>query len=95
MRLKRLRNIEQNPQAALTVDLYDQDWSRLRWVMLHGLAEIEYGGAGAIQAVTALREKYPQYRSMDLTGRPVIHLRPERVNEWAFSVAEKSPTGRD
>ncbi len=93
MRLKRLRNIEQNPQAALTVDFYDNDWSRLRWVMLRGFAEIEYGKAVA-EAIIALRKKYPQYRSIDFAGRPVIRLRPERLNEWASSVAEGSPAGR-
>ena len=93
MRLKRLRNIEQNPQAALTVDFYDKDWSRLRWVMLRGLAEIEYG-KGVAEAIIALRKKYPQYRSTDFAGRPVIRLRPERLNEWASTVAEGSPADR-
>ena len=48
--LKRLRNIAENPRVALIVDRYDDDWSRLAWVLLHGRAvvvgdEREYGDA--------------------------------------------------
>src|SRR5215469_12754673 len=43
-RLKRLRNIEENPEVALVADRYDEDWTRLGWVMLRGHAEILLGG---------------------------------------------------
>ena len=43
--LKRLRNILANPAVALTVDRWDEDWSRLAWVMLRGRAEILHDGA--------------------------------------------------
>jgi len=38
--LKRLRNITENPAVAVVVDRYDEDWTRLGWVMLRGRAEI-------------------------------------------------------
>ena len=39
--LKRLRNIAENPHVALTADHYDDDdWTRLRWVMVRGRAEL-------------------------------------------------------
>ena len=38
--LKRLANLRENPQAALVVDHYDEDWSQLGWVMVQGRAEI-------------------------------------------------------
>ena len=38
--LRRLRNIVENPHVAVVVDRYDEDWSRLAWVMLRGRAEI-------------------------------------------------------
>ena len=44
-RLKRLANLRANPQAALVVDRYDEDWSRLGWVMVQGPAEILAAGA--------------------------------------------------
>ena len=38
--LKRLRNIRENPAVALTVDRWDEDWTRLAWVMIRGVADV-------------------------------------------------------
>ncbi len=44
--LKRIRNILENPSAALVVDRYDEDWSLLGWVMVRrGGNPGERGGA--------------------------------------------------
>jgi PPOX class probable F420-dependent enzyme len=80
--LKRLRNIEVNPAVAVTVDRWDEDWTRLAWVMLRGDAEILHDGAEHDRAQVLLRERYPQYRSMDLAPLPVIALRIARVTSW-------------
>ena len=82
LRLKRLRNIEENPQVSLVFDRYDEDWSRLGWVMIHGTAAIVRGGPEHERAVAALRGRYPQYQSMTLEGRPVISVTAERVSSW-------------
>ena len=82
--LKRLRNIAENPNVALTADLYDDgDWSRLRWVMVRGRAEVLEGGTEHDDAQRLLRAKYPQYRAMDLAPLPVIAIRIERVTSWS------------
>ncbi len=82
-RMKRLRNIAENPTVALTVDRYDDtDWSRLGWVMLRGQAEILAGGAEHDAAQALLRERYPQYRAMRLEDLPVIAIRVARVSSW-------------
>jgi PPOX class probable F420-dependent enzyme len=80
--LKRLRNISENPEIAITVDRWDEDWRRLAWVMLRGRAEILGDGAEHDQAQERLRERYPQYRTMDLAPLPVIALRIARVTAW-------------
>lgn len=80
--LKRLRNIAENPQIAVTMDRWDEDWRRLAWVMLHGRAEILADGAEHDQAQERLRERYPQYRTMDLAPLPVIAMRIARVAAW-------------
>ncbi|MBV9553920.1 MAG: TIGR03668 family PPOX class F420-dependent oxidoreductase [Alphaproteobacteria bacterium] len=80
--LKRVRNILENPQTAFLVDRWDENWTRLGWVMLRGRAEILDGGAEHDRAQALLRAKYPQYRSMDLGGLPVIALRIVRVASW-------------
>lgn len=80
--LKRLRNIRENPLVAVTVDRWDEDWTRLAWVMLRGTAEILTGGPEHDAAQARLRGRYPQYRSMDLGPLPVIALRIEKATSW-------------
>lgn len=80
--LKRLRNIAENPRAAALVDRYDEDWRRLGWVMLRGMAEILHEGAEHDRAQDLLRARYVQYRGMDLAPLPVIALRVARVTSW-------------
>jgi PPOX class probable F420-dependent enzyme len=80
--LKRLRNILANPVAAFVADHYDEDWSRLGWVMLRGGAEILESGAEHDRAQTLLRARYPQYRTMRIEALPVIALRVARVVTW-------------
>jgi PPOX class probable F420-dependent enzyme len=82
LRLKRLRNIEENPRVALVFDRYDEDWSRLGWVLAQGKAAILESGPEHERAIAALREKYPQYRSMALEGRPMIRVTTEKVSSW-------------
>ncbi len=85
--LRRLRNIAENPHIAVVVDRYDEDWSRLAWVMLRGRAEILDRGDEHDRAQAALRERYPQYRAMRIEPLPVIALRIGRVNAWGALAA--------
>ena len=80
--LKRLRNILANPAVALTVDRWDEDWTRLAWIMLRGRADVLYAGAEHDRAQDLLRDRYIQYRSMNLAPLPVIALRIGRVTAW-------------
>ena len=80
--LKRLRNIMENPEIAVMVDHWDEDWRRLAWVMLRGRAEILSDGEEHDNAQARLRERYPQYRTMDLAPLPVIALRIARALAW-------------
>jgi len=89
--LKRLRNIIENPVAVFVADRWDEDWTRLGWVMLRGPAEILAGGAEHDRAQALLRSRYPQYREMELDGLPVIALRIERVTSWGDLSVEPSP----
>ena len=88
MPLKRLRNILENPNAAFVADRWDEDWSRLGWVMLRGAAEILYDGPEHDRAQAMLRERYPQYRAMNLAELPVIALRIERATSWGNLAAD-------
>ena len=77
----RVRHLRDNPHAALTVDRYDDDWSRLAWVQVLGDAAVL-----AIEdepaALAALTAKYPQYEREPPPG-PVLRLQPRRVLCWS------------
>jgi PPOX class probable F420-dependent enzyme len=89
MRLKRVRNILENAATAFVADRYDEDWSRLGWVMLRGQAEILEAGAEHDAAQAALTVRYRQYASMPIAHHPVIALRIARVASWGdLSVAD-------
>lgn len=80
--LKRIRNLLANPQVAVVVDEYDEDWTQLAWVLVTGKAEIIEGGESHATGVRLLEEKYPQYGVMPLAHRPMIVVTPERVTSW-------------
>lgn len=85
-RLRRVRNILDNPQASLVVDHYAEDWQTLRYVIAFCNAQLLEGGESeASNAVSMLRSKYPQYRQMCLDGNPVIKLTPYRYTAWSLA----------
>jgi len=80
--LKRLRNIAENPAVAIVADRYDEDWTRLGWIMLHGKAEILSEGAEHARAQERLRVRYTQLSDMKIESLAVIAVRLERVSSW-------------
>jgi PPOX class probable F420-dependent enzyme len=82
-RLKRVRNILENPRVALVADRYAEDWSLLAFVLVRGRAELlEPDTGGHADAVRLLRGKYHQYERMPIEDNPVISIKPERVASW-------------
>ena len=81
-RLKRLANLRENPRAALVVDRYDEDWSRLGWVMVQGRAEVLERGPEHDLAQAGLRARYPQLATMRIAELPVVAIRIEHVASW-------------
>ena len=91
-RLKRVRNILENPNVALIADRYSEDWDLLAFVMVRGQAKlVEPGSEKQTAAVRLLRGKYHQYERMKIEENPVISIRPERVASWgAFDAPESA-----
>lgn len=82
-KLKRLRNIAENPAVVLVADHYDDDdWSKLGWVMVRGRAQLLHEGPEHAEAQRLLRERYVQLRAMAIQRHPVIAIRIERVASW-------------
>ncbi len=87
----RVRRLRRRPEAALLVDRYDDDWSRLAWVELRGAVSVLPLGP----ALDALTEKYPQYRR-DRPPGPLLRLEPHsstcwRAEDYPGSVATGRP----
>jgi PPOX class probable F420-dependent enzyme len=82
-RLRRVRNLLENPHAALVIDHYSDDWGELAYVLVSGMALLLPPGAPEqIHAVALLRDRYPQYRAMPIEQHPTIVLRAESVVSW-------------
>jgi PPOX class probable F420-dependent enzyme len=86
--LKRLRNIAENAAVCLVADRYDEDWTKLGWVMLHGSAAILAAGPEHDAAQELLRSRYPQLRAMQIAQLPVIAIRIGRTASWGNLAAE-------
>ena len=82
-RLKRVRNILENPNVALVADRYLEDWNLLAFVMVRGRAElVQTEREEHAAAVRLLRGKYHQYEEMKIEENPVISIHPGRVASW-------------
>ena len=73
-RLQRLVNLDEDPRCALLVDHYEEDWSQLWWVRVHGTATVVPGRHGALTA-------FEQYRD-EGTVTATIVLEPTLVTGW-------------
>jgi PPOX class probable F420-dependent enzyme len=76
----RVRYLRRRPQAALCVDRYDDDWSRLAWVQLLGRVAV-LDRVEAPDALEALAARYPPYRERTPPG-PLLRLSVERSLSW-------------
>jgi PPOX class probable F420-dependent enzyme len=81
--LKRVRNIRENPDVAVVVDEYHEDWSRLLWVLIRGRAELVEGGSLQTTGIQLLKAKYRQYETMPLANRFLIVVTVENVTTWS------------
>ena len=86
--LQRLVNLRANPRAALVVDDWDEDWTRLGWVLVRGPAAIVEDRGLHAAALVRLRARYPQYRAMSLedpVAHPIVRIAPLSVTAWRAS----------
>ena len=81
-RLQRFENVRANPQVALLVHAYDEDWSQLWWARLRGTARVVEAGPEVERAVALLVAKYAQYRAEQPRG-PVLAVALSEWRGWA------------
>lgn len=87
--LKRIRNIRDNAKVSVVIDHYEEDWTRLRYVIIQGEAELLTGGAEFSRGVDLLRIKYSQYRTLALNRDSglMIRVKAAAVTQWQFEPA--------
>ena len=82
--LKRLRNIEANPNVTLLVDHYEDDWTNVWWVRADGRATVNDPGTPE-HGRALLVDKYAQYRqNPDALGRIVV-VQVQKWTSWAYA----------
>jgi PPOX class probable F420-dependent enzyme len=84
VKLKRVKNILENQNVSVVIDEYDEDWSALRYVIIHGRAELIARGEEYRNSLRLLCEKYFQYNDMNLSklNLPIIKIVPNRIISW-------------
>lgn len=87
--LKRVRNIKENPNVAFLIDEYNEDWTKLYFIMIQGKASI-IGGKKKLdqnemsllkKAHKLLHSKYSQYQKIGI-GEYVILITSQKVIAW-------------
>ena len=84
-RLARLQNIRAAPRVAVLIDQYDEDWTRLWYILIRGKAKLipQRAHKEHAWAIRKLRAKYPQYAAgMLADDAPIIRITPERTICW-------------
>ncbi len=82
----KMKNLRQNPHVAFVVDEYNDDWMKIKGVLIPGEAEILDSGEEYQYAKKLIYEKYPQYNEfpipMEEKKVPVIKIHVDKIIEW-------------
>jgi len=84
---RKVTNLRENPRIAVTIDLYSEEWSELKGVMVQGTATLIERGPRFKQARARLYEKYPQYpeeAALATSDSVIVEVTPTKVFTWGF-----------
>ena len=83
---RKVKNLRENPHVTVTVDLYSDDWSNLKGVMIQGAATIV--AKGRFKKIRRLLyAKYPQYPDMSAIGERdsvIVEVTPRHAFSWGM-----------
>ncbi len=71
-------------RVAVLIDHYEDDWTKLKAVLLHCRAEV-VNGKEQDRAWEMIREKFPQYSSVDWSPRLTLALRIDDWRQWGIT----------
>jgi nitroimidazol reductase NimA-like FMN-containing flavoprotein (pyridoxamine 5'-phosphate oxidase superfamily) len=83
---RKVAHLRINPHAAITVDLYAEDWSNLKGVMVQGTTALIERGPRWKKIRRLLYEKYPQYPEEAALGKGdvIVEVTPRHVFSWGL-----------
>jgi nitroimidazol reductase NimA-like FMN-containing flavoprotein (pyridoxamine 5'-phosphate oxidase superfamily) len=84
---RKVKNVRENPHVTLTVDLYSEDWSNLKGVMIQGDATIVAKSPRFRKIRRLLYAKYPQYPDMSAIGERdsvIVEVTPRHAFAWGM-----------
>jgi nitroimidazol reductase NimA-like FMN-containing flavoprotein (pyridoxamine 5'-phosphate oxidase superfamily) len=84
---RKVRNLRAVPSIAVTVDLYADDWSQLKGVMIQGTAAIIEKGPRFRKLRKLLYAKYPQYpekAALEERDSVIVEVTPTNVFSWGL-----------
>jgi nitroimidazol reductase NimA-like FMN-containing flavoprotein (pyridoxamine 5'-phosphate oxidase superfamily) len=83
----KLRHLRANPNLALSVDVYAEDWSLLKGVLVQGSTAFIERGPRFRKIRDLLYRKYPQYPKESAIGERdsvIVEITPRHVSSWGF-----------
>lgn len=80
-KLRRVKNIRNNPQVCLLIDEYTDNWNNLFYILIKGKAELIDEKDRLKHVHKLLVSKYPQYRKIDV-GDSCIYINPIKIIIW-------------
>ncbi len=84
---RKVLNVRDNPHVTVTVDVYAEDWTYLKGVMVQGTARLVARGPRFRALRDRLYAKYPQYRgeaALAPSDSVIVEVTPARVFAWGF-----------
>lgn len=79
VKLARVKNIERDSRVTLLIDRWDEDWTRLYWIMVKGRAHLEPGPLISPELV----DRYEQFRGQEEDA--LIVIEPQRILWWSWT----------
>jgi nitroimidazol reductase NimA-like FMN-containing flavoprotein (pyridoxamine 5'-phosphate oxidase superfamily) len=83
----KVRHLKANPNLTVVVDVYAEDWSGLKGVMIQGSAALIDRGPRFRKIRDLIYRKYPQYpKAAALSERDstMVEVTPLHVTSWGF-----------
>jgi nitroimidazol reductase NimA-like FMN-containing flavoprotein (pyridoxamine 5'-phosphate oxidase superfamily) len=83
----KVRNLRANGSVSVCFDAYDEDWSRLRAVIVFGEAYVIESGPEFDRGRSLLYEKFVQYEAeapIEEGSSVIVEIRADRVVTWGL-----------